>query len=144
MAQDPNLADKVYELMANDDRYSLEAYDFVRDALEYAAGDLGIRGHLTGQQLLEGIRKLAIHLYGPMAGAVLEHWGVTRTEDIGEIVFNMVEVGLLSKTASDTREDFQDVYDFEDVFHRDYPWHWREKSHGPSEVRCNVRSEEER
>jgi uncharacterized repeat protein (TIGR04138 family) len=68
----------------------------------------------------------ALKKYGPMARTVLAHWGIHRTEDFGDIVFNMVEVGLLSKTETDRREDFANAYDFEDVFERQYPWHDRE------------------
>ena len=125
MMQDPELMEKVRELIARDSRYRPEAYDFVRQGLDFAARELGVQGHLTGGQLLQGIRMLAMKLYGPMARTVLEHWGVRRTEDFGEIVFNMVEVGLLTKTESDSREDFIDVYDFEEVFGRQYPWRER-------------------
>ncbi len=121
----PELLERIREIVARDARYSPEAYDFVRSALDHAGRILGVRGHLTGGQLLEGVRSLAIEHYGPMARTVLEHWGVNCAEDIGEIVFNMVDIGLLSKTETDNREDFSGVFDFEDVFERDYPWHGR-------------------
>lgn len=126
MTQDPHSLEKVREVAMKDARYRPEAYDFVREALDHAARQLKIRGHLTGRQLLEGVRLLAIKRYGPMAKTTLEHWGVRRTEDIGEIVFNMVDAGLLGKTPSDSREDFRGVYDFDVVFEREYPWHERE------------------
>ena len=122
---DSHPADRVQELIARDPRYRPEAYDFVRQALDYAAHRRGVRGHLTGQELLEGLRALAIERFGPMARLVLEHWGMRCTEDVGEIVFNMVDVALLSKTDSDSRDDFREVYDFRVVFERDYPWHDR-------------------
>ena len=125
MRQRPELLERIRKIVARDPRYRPEAYDFVRGALDCAGKILGVRGHLTGGQLLEGVRWLAIESYGPMARTVLEHWGVRRTEDIGEIVFNMVDIGLLSRTEGDSREDFSGVFDFADVFERDYPWHGR-------------------
>jgi len=126
MMKDPHLLEKVRRLIAKDPRYRPEAYDFVREALDYTGSCLGVRGHVTGEQLLEGVRALAIERYGPMAISVLEHWGVGCTEDVGEIVFNMIDAALLSKTESDSRGDFAGVYDFDTVFLRDYPWHKRD------------------
>jgi uncharacterized repeat protein (TIGR04138 family) len=126
MSRDLDVVEKVRELVGRDPRYRPEAYDFVRNSLDFSGAHFGIRGHLSGQQLLEGIRVFALKKYGPMARTVLGHWGIHRTEDFGEIVFNMVEVGLLSKTESDCRADFANGYDFEEVFERRYPWHDRE------------------
>ena len=123
MRQHMELLERIREIVAKDARYRPEAYDFVRSALDCAGKKFEIRGHLTGRQLLEGARELAIRRYGPMARTVLEHWGVRRTEDIGEIVFNMVDIGLLSKTDADRRDDFSSVYDFAEVFDEEYPWH---------------------
>jgi uncharacterized repeat protein (TIGR04138 family) len=72
--------------------------------------------HVTGQQLLDGIREFALTQYGPMARTVLNEWGIRRCEDFGDIVFNMVEQGLLSKTDQDSREDFKGGYDFDSAF----------------------------
>jgi uncharacterized repeat protein (TIGR04138 family) len=71
---------------------------------------------VTGRELLSGIRTYALAQFGPMAMTVLDEWGVTRCEDFGEIVFNMVDAGLLSKTDSDSREDFQGGYSFDEAF----------------------------
>ncbi|MCK4547930.1 MAG: hypothetical protein KAW17_10875 [Candidatus Eisenbacteria sp.] len=125
MSKDAEVLEKVREMVAKDPRYRPEAYDFVRGSLDFAASHFGIQGHLTGRQLLEGIRLMAVEQYGPMAKTVMDHWGVHRTQDFGDIVFNMIEAGLLSKTESDRRDDFTDVYDFEEVFERKYPWHNR-------------------
>jgi uncharacterized repeat protein (TIGR04138 family) len=74
------------------------------------------QSHVTGQELLEGIRDLALNQFGPLAKTVFDHWGVKRCEDFGEIVFNMVEVGLLGKTEKDSRADFAGGYDFDEAF----------------------------
>ena len=77
---------------------------------------------ITGRELAEGCRDLAIEQFGPMARTVLEHWGVHSTEDMGAIVYALIDCGVLIKQETDSREDFRDVYDFEEAFERDYPW----------------------
>jgi uncharacterized repeat protein (TIGR04138 family) len=72
--------------------------------------------HVTGQELLEGIRQYGLQQYGPMTMTVLAEWGLNNCRDFGEVVFNMVESGLLAKTEKDTRSDFQKGYDFTDAF----------------------------
>jgi uncharacterized repeat protein (TIGR04138 family) len=76
--------------------------------------------HVSGQELLAGIREFALAEFGPMAKTVLNSWGITRTEDFGEIVFNMVEIGLLGRTDKDSREDFANGYDFEEAFRKPF------------------------
>ena len=108
------------QVLAKDPRYKAEAYVFVHDALGHTWARLDQRRHVTGRELLEGIRDLALQHYGPMAKAVLNSWGVKTTDDFGAIVFNLVDSGLLSKTEEDHIEDFHDVYDFDDAFVRTY------------------------
>ena len=79
-------------------------------------------GHVTGQELVESARLLAISEYGPMAKSVLNHWGVETTEDFGQIVFQMVRRGLLGRTDEDSLNDFMDGFDFETEFVRNYTW----------------------
>jgi len=107
-------------IVEKDPRYKTEAYAFVFAALSYIQTKLNKPRHVTGKELLEGIRELALDRYGKMAKTVLEHWGVKKTDDFGEIVFNLVEAGLLGKTDKDRKEDFKDVYDFEEVFEKGY------------------------
>ena len=75
--------------------------------------------HLTGQQLCEAARRYALQQYGFMSRTVLGTWGIHSTRDMGEIVFNMIEIGQMRKTRKDKREDFHDVYAFVDAFTRD-------------------------
>ena len=103
-------------------RFHEHAYHFVLGALEYCQARLQERRHITGRELSEGCRALALDRYGVMARLVLEHWGVTRTADIGDIVFTLVDTGLLLSQPNDTKDDFADVFDFEDAFEREYPW----------------------
>ncbi len=115
--------DKIIE---NDPRYQKDAYLFVKDALEFTQNRLGKKSiineerHITGKELLEGIREYALSLYGPMTITVFEEWGVRSCEDFGEIVFNMVNARLLSKTENDTKEDFKSIYTFEEAFRKPF------------------------
>ena len=84
-----------------------------------AGGEAPIR-HVTGQELLDGIRAYALEQFGPMVPTVFEEWGLQNCADFGEIVFNMVEIGLLAKTEKDSREDFKSGYDFEDAFRKPF------------------------
>jgi len=104
------------QILAKDPRYKSEAYVFVHDALGYTWQRLEQRRHVTGRELLEGIKDLALKRYGQMAHAVLRSWGVRTTDDFGNLVFNLVDAGLLSKTEEDRIEDFHAVYDFDDAF----------------------------
>lgn len=112
--------DVLARLMARDPRYELEAYAFVRDALEFTVRTLDQSRHVSGQELLGGIRKYALAEYGPMARTLLGCWGIHQCEDFGEIVFNLVENGLLGKTDDDEKDDFSGGYDFEDAFVKPY------------------------
>ena len=91
-------------------------------ALEFVVSRLEKRRHVSGRELLGGIREFALSRFGLMTKTVFEQWGVTRTGDFGEIVFRLVGAGLLSKTEEDSMRDFDAVYDFDDAFVRDYPW----------------------
>lgn len=106
----------VEEICAKDKRYKADAYEFVMQALHFTQSKLKRQGHVTGKELLEGIREYVIEQYGPMAKTVLNHWGITKTFDFGNIVFNMVNNKLLSKTETDSIDDFKDVYDLEVTF----------------------------
>jgi uncharacterized repeat protein (TIGR04138 family) len=124
--QAPSFEETVEQIVAKDPRYHREAYLFVREALDHTQKMIGkapkkeeIR-HVTGQQLLDGIRDYALQQFGPMALTVLEAWDVRRCEDFGEIVFNMVETKVLAKTETDDRDDFKSGYDFHEVFRKPF------------------------
>ncbi|MFI5232573.1 MAG: Minf_1886 family protein [Gemmatimonadales bacterium] len=103
-------------------RFHESAYLFVLAALEFSQTRLTERRHITGRELAAACRDLALQRYGLLARMVLEHWGVTSTADFGNIVFTLVDLGLLLSQPTDTRDDFADVFDFRDAFDRDYPW----------------------
>jgi uncharacterized repeat protein (TIGR04138 family) len=116
---DPSTRDRLSEM---DGCYDERAYTFVLAALEEVVEGLPARRHVTGSELSAGCRDLALRLYGPLARTVLEHWRVRTTRDIGTIVFNLLDVGVLSKDDSDSPADFDDLFDFGEVFERNYPW----------------------
>ena len=108
--------EEVEGIVGRDPRYGKEAYGFVMEALHFTQGKLEKTRHLTGQELLEGIKEYGLKQYGRMTRTVFEHWGIMKTGDFGEIVFNMVNAGLLKKTDEDSIDDFKNVYDFEETF----------------------------
>ncbi len=106
-----------------DPRYTGPAYEFVRDVLHIAVkkfrgGDEG--QHVSGQELLEVMKDMALTEYGPMAKTVLNQWGLRKGDDVGMIVYNLIEVGYFGRSEGDTLEDFAGGYDFEDAFTRPY------------------------
>ena len=112
-------------LVADDPRYHRDAYHFVREGLDYTQQQIskdeeGKVRHVSGQELLVGLRGYALEQFGPMALMVLTEWGIWRCEDFGEMVFNMVEHELLARTEDDSREDFKGGYDFLDAFRKPY------------------------
>jgi uncharacterized repeat protein (TIGR04138 family) len=111
-----NFVDGIRGIVKEDERYADEAYYFVSDVLAFTQDMVGRKGHVSGQELLEGIKRYAMQEYGYMARVVLESWGIRQTEDIGEIVFNMVDRGLLGRTDEDTRTDFSGGFDFRKTF----------------------------
>jgi uncharacterized repeat protein (TIGR04138 family) len=112
-------------ILAQDPRYPRDAYHFVREALDYtqkmvSRGQRGRLRHVTGQELLAGIRAYALEQFGPMTLTVFEEWNIRSCRDFGEIVFNMVDAGILAKTEQDSRADFEKGYDFEEAFRKPF------------------------
>lgn len=114
----------VIESLARDrGRYSPQAYFFVLEALNFTLERLqkeGHAGHITGHQLLAGIRDFGLRSFGFLGRAVFESWGVSKSSDFGDIVFDLVSVQLLSKQDTDTKADFEDGFDFENAFEAKY------------------------
>ena len=125
--------DDLAGVLARDPRFSIQAYAFVFEALEYTKhlkrrsrtpGRSRARStaprHVTGRELCEGARKFALDSYGMMALTVLNLWGLRSTSDIGEVVYNLIASGDLERTPTDTPADFDDVFDFEDAFRKGF------------------------
>ena len=97
------------------------SYIFVLSALHYVIAHLPQPRHISGRELAEGVRDLALDRFGPLARTVLEHWGIRATQNVGDVVFALVESGVLIKQEEDGPDDFRDVFDFDDAFER-YPF----------------------
>ncbi len=111
---------KIRRILARNKRYPLDAYSFLMAALSYTVSKLAKPRHLTGRELLEGIRDFSLEQYGPLARTVLHHWSIERTLDFGHIVFALVDAGILRKQPEDKLEDFDNVFDFKEAFDKGY------------------------
>ncbi|MFC1577228.1 Minf_1886 family protein [Candidatus Omnitrophota bacterium] len=111
--------ENIEKICEKDARYKYDSYEFVMQALNYTQRKLARKGHVSGRELLEGIRQFGVEQYGALTKTVFEHWGVRTTDDFGRIVFNLVDNRVLSKTENDSMKDFSSVYKFEDVFKDD-------------------------
>jgi len=114
-------AEALDSIVANDRRYQRDAYIFLRDALDFTTKQQKkIKGvsvrHVSGPELLDGVRQYALREFGPMVMTVFDSWGIRSSEDIGNMVFNLIGAGVFGKTEEDSIKDFKNVYDFEDVF----------------------------
>jgi len=108
-------------IIAQDPRFDREAYIFLRDALDFTIKQLkknkeDVSRHVSPPQLLDGVRQFALKEFGPMVLTVFSYWGVRNCEDIGEMVFNLIRIGIFGKTETDTIEQFRNCYDFEEAF----------------------------
>jgi uncharacterized repeat protein (TIGR04138 family) len=110
------------QIRLREPRFHEHAFLFVLGALEHCQQRMVERRHITGRELAQSCRELALDRYGLMARLVLEHWGIRESIHFGDIVFALVDLGMLVKQPSDAREDFADVFEFEHAFERDYPW----------------------
>ena len=123
--QEVTFEEALEQILAADPRYHREAYAFVREALDFTQRIAGKESagkirHVSGQELLDGIRQFALVQFGPMTITVLEEWGIRDCRDFGNLVFNMVETHLLAKTETDSRADFLGGYDFDDAFRKPF------------------------
>lgn len=113
---------KLQRILAKDGRFAADAYVFIEQVVSLAAQELKAKGEqaakrqISGQELLLVAKKLLLQSYGPLAIEVLDSWQVRRTEDFGDIVFNLVEVGLLGTSPEDSKDDFANGYDFTAAF----------------------------
>jgi len=119
--QNIGFQEAVEKIYGEDPRYQMEAYSFLRDALDGTLkrrkkAKKDIAAHVSAAELLEGFRLHALDECGPMAVTVLEYWGVVCCEDVGNLVFNLVRIGVFGKTDEDTLDSFRAGYDFHDVF----------------------------
>ena len=112
-----NTIDHIHQ---KDPRYREDAYAFMMEALAYTQKKFRCPKHVTGEEMLMGLKELLLQKFGPMTLTVLKYWGINSTEDFGNIVFNLVDHNVLTKTEDDDINTFRKGYDFEEVFDRGY------------------------
>lgn len=128
----------IFELVEQDSRYPIEAYFFVREALAFAADSMELgdcqdpdlpassgqklhrERHLSGRELCEAIRQYSLNQFGYMAQVVLASWGICETQCFGDIVYNMINIGIMKKSNYDRKSHFDDVFDFDEVFNENF------------------------
>ncbi len=132
-----DFSEVVQEIFQADPRYTVESYTFIREGLDYTlkhlrrnsgGGGPSLKGHVSGQELLHGIRDYALREFGPMSKTVLNEWGIKKCEDFGDIVFNLVKYGVLGKTDSDSLSDFKNGFSFHEAFVKPF------RPHGPEDA----------
>lgn len=120
---DLQFADDVMgRIRARGGRYNERAYLFLLGTIEFLQSRLEVRRHVTAAELAWACRDFALQQYGLLAPVVLAHWGITRTDDLGRIVYTLVEVGLLVTQPGDHESDFNALYEFTDAFGESYDW----------------------
>lgn len=125
----------IEQLIQTDSRYLKDAYHFVREGLDFTIKQhkkkpYGSKEHhISGKELLDGIRQYALQEFGPLAYTVMNYWNIRTTEDFGEIVFNLVSIRILKTSETDTKEDFKNGYDFVEAFVRPFEPQNKKPSH---------------
>ena len=132
-------AEALESIVANSPRYHRDGYIFLRDALDFTTTQQKkIKGvsvrHVTGPELLDGVRQYALKEFGPMVITVFDSWGIQSCEDIGHMVFNLIGVGVFGKTQEDSIKDFKNVYDFKEAFVRPFAPTKAETAKPPTEL----------
>lgn len=115
----------VVSILKRDKRFDAHAYFFLKDALDFtlkriAEGNGGQARHVSGPELLAGFRDFALEQFGPMAATLMTEWGVRKCRDVGDMVFHLIEEQVFGKQDSDSREDFSEIFDFEEVLVRPF------------------------
>ena len=118
---DKNFPEIIKEIHDKDNRFAKGAYFFIREALDHTLKSLEKtnrknKGHVSGEELLEGIRNYALDRFGPMTLTIMDHWNIKQCKDFGEIVFNLVDHGILGRTENDSLSDFEGGYCFKEAF----------------------------
>ena len=132
----PSFQETVLEICKKDARFQADAYFFLVEALDVTVKDIRKNQpdhgrHVSGKELLNGIKEYALDEFGPLTHAVFSEWGIHTTLDFGEIVFNLVEAGRLGKTESDSRDDFKNAFDFDEAFLQPFEPQQREAPSAP-------------
>src|SRR5438132_9792701 len=137
--QQLGFAEALESVNTKDPLYHRDVYIFLRDALDFTTKQqkkvkgVSVR-HVTGPELLDGVRQYALKEFGPMVMTVFDSWGIDSCEDVGHMVFNLIGAGIFGKTEQDSIEDFKNVYDFEEAFVRLFPPEKPESAKPPGQL----------
>ena len=132
-------AEALESIVANNPRYHRDGYIFLRDALDFTTKQqkkvkgVSVR-HVSGPELLDGVRQYALKEFGPMVMTVFDSWGIHSSEDVGHMVFNLIGAGIFGKTEADSIKDFKNVYDFKEAFVRPFAPTKAETAKPPTEL----------
>ena len=135
-------AEALESVVGSDPRYQRDGYIFLRDALDFTTKQqkkvkgVSVR-HVTGPELLDGVRQYALKEFGPMVMTVFDSWGIRSCEDIGHMVFNLIGAGVFGKTEQDSIEDFKNVYDFKEAFLKPFEPAKPEIAKPPAQLRAS-------
>ncbi len=140
-----SIEEAIEQIVKKDGRYHTDAYQFVREALDFTVkqqkkGGAIQQQHISVAELLQGIREYALQQFGPLALTVLNYWNIRVCEDFGEVVFNMVSMRILKITEKDTREDFKNGYDFDETFLRPFEPSQKPARRSSAKTRLNPKS----
>lgn len=119
--QKETFEDAIGRITQLDNRFEPEGYLFLKEALDYTAQEASLKSteqsrHVSARQLLHGFRDLALKEFGPMAATLFEEWGIKSCNDIGDMVFQLIQEGVFGKQDNDQPEDFMEVYSFKRTF----------------------------
>ena len=119
--QKETFEDAIKRITEKDGRFEVEAYLFLKEALDYTAQEASLKSiehsrHVSAEQLLYGFRDLALKEFGPMASTLFDEWGVKSCADVGDIVFLLINEGVFGKQDNDSPEDFVEVFSFQSAF----------------------------
>ena len=108
----------VVSILKRDRRFDPHAYFFLKDALDFtlkriAESNNGQARHVSGPELLAGFRDCALEQFGPMASTLMTEWSIRKCQDVGDMVFHLIEEQVFGKQESDKKEDFSEAFDFE-------------------------------
>lgn len=115
-----SFSDAVTQICSEDDRFHPDAYAFLKDALDHTVKEVmeeeAQPRHVNGAELMHGFRRYTLNEFGPMSRPLLKEWGITKTRDIGDMVFNLIGAQVFSKEEGDKPSDFDAIYSFKDAF----------------------------
>ena len=120
MGRDPSFWQTIEQIREKDPRFEPQAYALVMESLDFTLKRLGERRHVSAEELLRGLCDHTKARYGLLAYSVVESWGITATSDVGRIVYQLIEAGVLAKQENDRFEQFETDWDLREILERGF------------------------